>query len=69
MAGEKELRKIIESFLEEEEFAGEEYIDLANSLKYFGYISESEKIFDIAIDEGRHREILKRVLKKLKQER
>jgi rubrerythrin len=66
VAGEKELRTIIEGFLEEEESAGEQYVDLANALKYFGYISESEKIFDIAINEGQHREILKRVLKKLK---
>lgn len=66
MAGEKRLRADIEDFLEEEEFAGEKYVDLANALKYFGYISESEKIFDIAIDEGRHKEILKRVLRKLK---
>lgn len=65
MAGEKDLRTIIEGFLEEEASAGEEYVDLANMLKYFGYIPESEKIFDIAIDEGRHRATLKRVLKKL----
>lgn len=66
MAGEKKLKAYIENFLEEEAFAGEQYVDLANALKYFGYIPESEKIFDIAIDEGRHREILKKVLKKLK---
>lgn len=66
MAGEKKLRAYIEDFLEEEESAGEQYVDLANALKYFGYIPESEKVFDIAIDEGKHREILKRVLKKLK---
>ncbi len=66
MGGEKELRTIIEGFLEEEESAGDEYVDLANALKYFGYILESEKVFDIAINEGQHKKILKQVLKKLK---
>lgn len=66
MDGEKELRIIIEGFLEEEESAGEEYVDLANALKYFGYIPESEKVFNIAVDEGRHKGTLKRILKKLK---
>jgi hypothetical protein len=65
MEGEKDLRIIIEGFLEEEASAGEEYVDLANMLKYFGYLPESEKIFNIAIDEGRHRKTLKQILKKL----
>ncbi len=66
MAEEKKLRNIIEGFLEEEESAGEEYLDLANALNYFRYIPESKKVFEIAIDEGRHKEILKRILRKLK---
>ncbi len=66
MAGEKKLGKIIEGFLEEEELAEEQYLDLANALNYFGYIPESKRVFDIAIDEGRHKEILKRILRKLK---